>query len=45
MEKSTEYICVKLSNGLDDFKVALYISPNHADIGIHPDNSYLNTLE
>ena len=35
----------ELSNGLDDFKVALYIGPNHTDIGIHPDNSYLDTLE
>ncbi len=26
-------------------KVALYICPNNTDIGIHPDNIYLDTLE
>ena len=25
--------------------VALYICPNYIDIGIHPDDSYLDTLE
>ena len=35
----------KLSNGLDDFKEALYICPNHIDIDIHSDHGYLDTLE
>ena len=36
---------LSLSNGLDDFKMALYICPNHKDIGIHLYNSHLDTLE
>ena len=35
----------KLSNDLDDFKVAPYICPNHTDIGIHSGHGYLDTLE
>ena len=31
--------------GLDDFKVALYVCPNHRDDGIHPDYCYLVTVE
>ena len=34
----------KLFNGLDDFKVALYVWPNHMDDDIHSDHSYLDTL-
>ncbi len=29
------YIDCKLFNGLDDFKVALYVCPNHRDNEIH----------
>ena len=32
----------KLFNGLDDFKVALYVCPNHIDNDIHSDHSYLD---
>ena len=35
----------KLSNGLDDLKVALYVCPIHIDDGIHSDHSYLEVLE
>ena len=34
----------KLFNGLDDFKVALYVCPNHMDDDIHSDHCYLDTL-
>ncbi len=34
----------KLINGLDDFKVALYVCPNHRDNDIHSDHSYLDIL-
>ncbi len=34
----------KLFNGLDDFKVAVYVCPNHTDNDIHSDHSYLYTL-
>ena len=34
----------KLFNGLDDFKVALYVWQNHMDDDIHSDHSYLDTL-
>ena len=37
-------ICVIWVNTID-FKVALYISPNHTDFGIHSDHGYLATLE
>ena len=44
-----EYIPIhkwwKVSNGLDDFKVALYICPNHIDDGIYSDHGYLDTLD
>ncbi len=30
----------KLFNGLDDFKVACYVFPNHTDHAIHSDHSY-----
>ncbi len=32
-------------SGLDDFKVALYVCPNHADDGIYSDHGYLETSE
>ena len=32
----------KLSNGVDDFKVALYVCPTHIDNDIHSDHSYLD---
>ena len=31
--------------GLDDFMVALYVWPNHADDGIYSDHGFLDTLE
>ncbi len=34
----------KLFNGLDDFKVALNVCPNHRDNDIHSDHSYLDIL-
>ncbi len=34
----------KWCNGLDDFKMTPFISPSYADIGIHPDHSYLETF-
>ena len=33
------------SNGLADFKVALYVCPNRTDDGIYSDHAYLDTLE
>ncbi len=39
----TERSC-KLFNGLEDFKMALYVCPNHMDDDIHSDHSYLDTL-
>ncbi len=29
----------------DDFKVALYVCPNHTDDDIHSDHGYLETLD
>ncbi len=36
---------LKVSCGLDDFKVALYLCPNHTDHSIYSDHGYLDTLE
>ena len=33
-----------LRDFLELFKVALYNFPNHTDIGIHPDHSYMDSL-
>ncbi len=33
------------SNGLDDFKVALYVCQNHTDDGIYSDHGYLDIME
>ncbi len=30
----------KLLNGLDEFKVARYVFPNHSDHAIHSDHSF-----
>ncbi len=30
---------------LDDFKLALYVCPNHTDDGIYSDHGYLDTLD
>ncbi len=35
----------KVSNGLDDFKAALYVDPNRTDDGIYSDHGYLDILE
>ncbi len=35
----------KVSNGLDDFKVALDVGPNGIDGAIHSDHCYLEMLE
>ncbi len=32
------------SNGLNDFKVALYVYPIHTDDGIYSDHGYLDTF-
>ena len=34
---------VKVSNGLDDLKDAIYACPNHTDDSIHSDHGYLDT--
>ncbi len=33
------------SNGLDDFKGALYVCPNYMNDDIHSDHGYLNTWD
>ncbi len=38
-----EHIAVEVSNGLGDFKVALYVCSNHMDDDIHSDHGYLDT--
>ncbi len=43
-EESLKNILSTLLNGLDDFKVALYVCPNHRDNDIHSDHSYLDIL-
>ncbi len=35
----------QLSNGLDDFKMALCVCPNRMDNGIHSDHSYFEIVE
>ncbi len=35
----------KVSNGLDDFKVTLYICPNYMNDDIHSDHGYLDTWD
>ncbi len=37
------YSKLKVSNGLDDLKDAIYACPNHTDDGIHSDHGYLDT--
>ena len=41
----TWYTQYKVSNGLIDFKVALYVYPIRTDDGIYSDHGYLDTLE
>ncbi len=40
-----EHIPIEVSNGLDDFKVALYVCPSNLNDDIHSDNGYLDTWD